>query len=102
MRRLLLAAVIVLVAVFTCAAHDASVPIPRQISTRVAVAAIEAYRAHGSRPMSHFVRCRFQPHCSAYGLAAVRKYGAFRGGAKALWRVARCNPLTPVGTVDEP
>ena len=37
--------------------------------------------------------CRFTPTCSAYALEAIRKYGAFKGTAMALWRLLRCNPL---------
>ena len=36
--------------------------------------------------------CRFQPTCSHYFLMAVRKYGPWRGAAKGVWRVLRCNP----------
>ena len=42
-------------------------------------------------------RCRFYPSCSQYFIEAVRKYGAFRGATKGLWRVARCHPLHPGG-----
>ena len=44
-----------------------------------------------------FVQCRFHPTCSEYGLDAVRKYGALRGGLMAVKRVMRCNPLFPGG-----
>ena len=37
--------------------------------------------------------CRFTPTCSHYALEAIRKYGAFKGTAMALWRLLRCNPL---------
>lgn len=37
--------------------------------------------------------CRFQPTCSNYMIQAVEKYGAIRGFAKGLWRIARCNPF---------
>jgi hypothetical protein len=37
--------------------------------------------------------CRFQPTCSNYFLEAVRKHGPWRGAAKGLWRVLRCNPF---------
>ena len=37
--------------------------------------------------------CRFIPTCSAYALEAVEKYGAFRGGALALKRIAKCQPF---------
>lgn len=36
--------------------------------------------------------CRFVPSCSEYGHEAIERYGVFRGGALAVWRVARCNP----------
>ena len=48
------------------------------------------------------VRCRFQPTCSHYGEGAIRKYGAWKGSWLALWRIVRCGPWTPAGTVDPP
>ena len=36
--------------------------------------------------------CRFQPSCSEYALTALRQYGAFRGSALAVKRIARCHP----------
>lgn len=45
--------------------------------------------------------CKFYPSCSEYASLAVRKYGAVRGGAKAMWRVLRCNPWSH-GGVDNP
>jgi uncharacterized protein len=41
--------------------------------------------------------CRFYPSCSHYGYQAVYKYGIFKGGVKAIWRVLRCNPFNPGG-----
>ena len=41
--------------------------------------------------------CRFFPTCSQYGIEAVMKYGAFRGGVMALWRIARCHPFSRGG-----
>jgi uncharacterized protein len=41
--------------------------------------------------------CRFYPSCSHYGYQAVYKYGVFKGGVKATWRVLRCNPFNPGG-----
>jgi putative component of membrane protein insertase Oxa1/YidC/SpoIIIJ protein YidD len=34
---------------------------------------------------------------SHYGYQAVYKFGVFKGGAKAIWRVLRCNPFNPGG-----
>ncbi len=41
--------------------------------------------------------CRFSPTCSDYAIAAISKYGVARGGAKAFWRVVRCNPFNSGG-----
>ena len=38
-------------------------------------------------------RCRFDPSCSDYARVAIARFGALRGGALALWRIARCQPL---------
>ena len=37
------------------------------------------------------------PTCSQYGLEAVEKYGALKGGLLALWRILRCNPFSHGG-----
>lgn len=41
--------------------------------------------------------CRYVPSCSAYGLEAVQKHGAWRGGWLAVKRIARCHPFRPGG-----
>jgi len=75
-----------------------------QAAERATLGAIGFYRAHGSPIAAHLgARCRFQPTCSRYAEAAVRKYGVVRGLAKTGVRILRCNPFsTPVGTIDEP
>lgn len=45
--------------------------------------------------------CRFYPTCSEYAILAIRKYGAFKGMCKAIWRILRCNPFSK-GGVDMP
>ena len=37
--------------------------------------------------------CRYQPTCSEYAYEAVEKYGIFKGGRLAVWRILRCNPF---------
>jgi len=41
--------------------------------------------------------CRFSPTCSAYFIAAVKKYGAIKGAIRGAWRICRCNPFNPGG-----
>ena len=36
--------------------------------------------------------CRFTPTCSQYGIEAIRKYGAIKGGWLTLKRFGRCHP----------
>lgn len=44
--------------------------------------------------------CKFTPTCSTYSYETVDKYGVFKGGFKALWRIFRCNPWTKPGQYD--
>lgn len=41
--------------------------------------------------------CRFYPTCSQYGVEAIEKFGAFKGGFMTLWRILRCNPFCKGG-----
>ena len=36
--------------------------------------------------------CRYTPTCSNYGIEAIQKYGAIKGGWLTIKRVASCNP----------
>jgi len=57
--------------------------------------AVAIYRAAVS-PVIHAINgpaCRFEPSCSVYARDAIAEYGIIRGGAMALWRIARCNPI---------
>ncbi|OKS87228.1 membrane protein insertion efficiency factor YidD [Mucilaginibacter polytrichastri] len=36
--------------------------------------------------------CRYTPTCSQYGIEAVKKHGAFKGGWLTLKRIGRCHP----------
>jgi putative membrane protein insertion efficiency factor len=101
-RRLLLLGIVVAIPFAAVVLHDALVPVDRQLATRAAIAVIEQYRDHVSPRLKGRVFCRFRPTCSEYGLLAVQKYGAYRGGLKTAWRVVRCFPTTPMGTVEYP
>jgi uncharacterized protein len=48
-------------------------------------------------PLKGKATCRFYPTCSEYAIQAVQKYGVIKGGAKAVWRLLRCNPFNPGG-----
>lgn len=43
------------------------------------------------------VKCPYTPTCSNYGIEAIEKYGAIKGGLLALWRIIRCNPFSKGG-----
>ena len=82
---------------------DLSRPAAAQVSARVLIGAIDVYQATFSIVNRKAgVRCRFKPTCSHYGEGAIRKYGALKGTGKAVWRVLRCGPWTPAGTVELP
>lgn len=91
-------------AVFVLAvAVDLGRPAPRQLSARVLIAGIHAYRSHLSPHAKALgVRCRFRPSCSRYAEAAIAADGALVGSLRAAWRLARCGPWTPAGTYDPP
>ena len=93
-----IAALIVLVV----AVHDFTAPHGRGLAARGAIFLIDEYRAHVSPRLRGSITCRFTPTCSAYGRAAISKYGFGRGTLKTAWRVARCGPWTKAGTVDSP
>jgi len=99
-RRLLLGlalAALVLLAV------DLARPPAAQLSARAMLATIDLYQATLSPRLSELgARCRFQPTCSHYGEAVIRRHGALVGTAKAAWRILRCGPWTPAGTEDPP
>ncbi len=61
----------------------------------VGVGMVAIYRAAIS-PVIHALNgpaCRFEPSCSEYAREAIATHGMIRGGAMALWRIARCNPV---------
>jgi putative membrane protein insertion efficiency factor len=87
------------IALASALAGDAFNPPARQWSARAAASSILAYRESVSPLLARtgWIRCRFTPTCSSYGLDAVRRHGFFPGMALAGWRVLRCNPLSKGG-----
>jgi putative membrane protein insertion efficiency factor len=56
---------------------------------------IKLYRKYIS-PLKR-TKCPYIPTCSEYGLEAIEKYGAIKGGLLAAWRILRCNPFSSGG-----
>ena len=89
----------VLAALLGLAVGDALRPPPEQNGARLALAAIDAYRATVSPVLERtgVVRCRFEPTCSAYGREAIARYGSPKGFMLAAGRVLRCHPWAKGG-----
>ena len=62
---------------------------------KILIFIIKFYRKYLSPLKS--TKCPYTPTCSQYGLEAVEKYGAIKGGAMAAWRIIRCNPFSKGG-----
>jgi putative membrane protein insertion efficiency factor len=62
---------------------------------KVFIFLIKLYRKYLS-PLKH-TKCPYYPSCSEYGLEAIERYGAFKGGILASYRILRCNPLSKGG-----
>lgn len=41
--------------------------------------------------------CKYIPTCSQYGIEAIERFGALKGGFLTLWRFLRCNPFSRGG-----
>jgi len=62
---------------------------------RLFLAIIRFYQRHISPGLPPC--CKYLPTCSQYAVEAIEKYGAFKGGLLALWRILRCNPFSRGG-----
>jgi len=63
---------------------------------RILLSRIRFYQKHLSG-LKGYSSCKFYPTCSKYSIEAIEKYGAFKGGILALWRILRCNPFSKGG-----
>lgn len=63
--------------------------------SRVLMFLIRAYQVVLSPHLG--AACRFEPSCSNYGLEALRRHGALRGGWLTVRRLLRCRPWGPCG-----
>ena len=62
---------------------------------KIMIGLIRLYRKYLS-PMKTTC-CPYFPTCSQYGLEAIEKYGAVKGGALTCYRILRCNPFSKGG-----
>lgn len=62
---------------------------------KILIFMIKLYRKYLS-PMKS-TKCPYFPTCSQYGLEAIEKHGAIKGGVLTAWRIARCNPFSKGG-----
>ena len=60
---------------------------------KLLLAVIRFYRKHLSKYKLPTPHCIYTPTCSEYGLEAIEKYGALKGGLLTVWRILRCNPF---------
>ena len=63
---------------------------------KILIKMIKFYRKNIS-PLKKHATCIYTPTCSQYAIEAIEKYGAFKGGILAIWRILRCNPFSKGG-----
>ncbi len=94
---------LVLLALAALLIWDATRSPDRQITAELLIAGVRLYQGTLSRAMPALgVTCRFEPSCSHYAIASIRRYGAAAGGWRSVVRLVRCGPWTPAGTSDPP
>ena len=57
---------------------------------KVLIGVITRYRLFVSPLLG--TNCRFQPSCSAYGIEAITRHGALKGGWLTVRRISKCHP----------
>jgi uncharacterized protein len=67
----------------------------KQMAKKLVIALIRFYQIFISplKPPT----CRFYPTCSQYGLEAVKRFGAIKGGWLTIKRILKCHPFHPGG-----
>ncbi len=66
-----------------------------KVAMRVVQAPLLVYRRVISPALPR--RCKYEPTCSSYAVAALQEFGILRGLVLAVWRVLRCNPFSHGG-----
>lgn len=63
---------------------------------KILIVMIKFYQKHLSG-LKGSACCIYTPTCSQYGIEAIEKYGAVKGGLLTIWRILRCNPFAKGG-----
>jgi len=66
-----------------------------KITDKILILIIKGYQIIISPIFSQ--SCRFYPTCSQYSIESIKKYGTFKGGLKAVKRIAKCHPFSKGG-----
>lgn len=66
------------------------IKIIKQLPAKFLILLIRIYQV----TLSPFIgrNCRYTPTCSNYGIEAIQKYGAIKGGWLTIKRILSCNP----------
>lgn len=72
--------------------EDKSKSVPRPIPVRIALLALQFYKAYLSFLFAG--SCRFEPTCSQYAYQAIERFGVARGVWLGLKRLLCCHPLS--------
>jgi len=95
--------ILALAAAIGLLSFDVARPPSSQHSARFLVGSIHLYQSTVSPGLMRIgVRCRFTPSCSHYAEVSIRERGTLVGVGRSAWRLLRCGPWTPRGTVDPP
>src|SRR5262249_5412983 len=91
-----------LIAVFTMSAIclDSTRAPEAQLAGRVYCKLVFYYQQKVSPHLAKYVRCRFNPSCSAYSFEVVKRFGIIKGLRFTACRLSRCHHGTPLGTED--
>ena len=66
----------------------------RRLPALMMIALLRVYKVTLSPAFAAMgVRCRHEPTCSTYGMQAIARHGAWRGGWLTLSRLLRCHPF---------
>jgi uncharacterized protein len=79
---------------------DGRRPPTQQTFSHAYVALVHIYQHHVSPQLPGIIRCRFQPTCSEYSIAAVQRFGILKGLRLTANRLWRCRGSAPQAIPD--